>query len=113
MIARPSAKFERPRAPYERRCVLVVPASEAGSIDPRQAMPGRKGLTYFTRGKVVDAVARGEMRWVDKFHNAATFTSEASGTWQKTRSGPVWTMQLVQGARGRYLPARQRLTDVI
>jgi hypothetical protein len=64
--------------------------------------------THFTRAKVVDAVARGEMRWMDKHHNTATYTVVAAGTWQKTQSGPVATMQLKVGNRGRYVPVTQR-----
>jgi hypothetical protein len=74
---------------------------------------GSDGVTFYTRGKVVDAVARGEMRWVDRFHNAATYTENASGTWQKTQSGPVHTMQLKVGFKGRHVPAGQREPELV
>jgi hypothetical protein len=93
--------------------VLIIPTSDAASIDPKQAVPERDGLSYYTRGKVVDAVSRGEMRWVDRFHNAATFTETASGTWQKTQSGPVCTMQLRVGFKGRHVPAGQREPELV
>jgi hypothetical protein len=118
MLANPSAKFARPRVhvsqrervrPYEKRCVLVIPSSDAASFDPKLPVEGN----FFTRGKVVDAVVRGEMRWIDRFHNAATYTETASGTWQKTRSGPVCTMQLKVGFKGRHVPAGQREPELV
>lgn len=121
MIARPSAKFARPRVhvsliarPYERRNVCVLPSSQA-QHDHRSVVSSCSGgnHTHFTRAKVVDAVGRGEMRWCDKFHNAATYTEAASGEWQKTRSGPVCTMQLKVGAKGRYVPATQREPELV
>jgi hypothetical protein len=117
MPANPAAMFSRPRVhvsllarPYERRCVLVIPSSDAAAFDPRN--PVDNG-TFFTRGKVADAVARGEMRWCDKFHNTATYTDTAAGTWQKTRSGPVCTMQLKVGLKGRHVPAGQREPELV
>jgi hypothetical protein len=89
--------------------VLVIPASDAASFDPKLPVEGN----FFTRAKVTDAVVRGEMRWVDRFHNAATYTETASGTWQKTRSGPVCTMQLKVGFKGRHVPAGQREPELV
>jgi hypothetical protein len=121
MIASPSAKFARPRVhislvakPYERRSVLIVSASEACKVDPRNAASvyAGRGATFYTRTRVNVLVERKEMRWVDKFHNVATYTEVAAGQWQKTRSGPVCTMQLKVGAKGRYVPAQQREPEV-
>jgi hypothetical protein len=116
MLANPSAKFARPRVhvsliarPYEKRCVLVIASSDAATFDPQQANDG----SYHTRAKVTDAVVRGEMRWCDKFHNTATYTETAAGTWQKTQSGPVHTMQLKIGFKGRHVPAGQREPELV
>jgi hypothetical protein len=121
MIARPSAKFARPRVhvslitkPYERRTVCVLPASQgiSGRIGHAQCM-GKCGHTKLTRSKVVDAVSRKEMQWVDRFHNKAAYTPVAAGTWQKTQSGPVCTMQLKVGFKGRHVPAGQREPELV
>lgn len=119
MLANPLAKFSRPRVhvavltrkAYEHRSVAIIPASEALGMDVRNVLALRnegRGYAYNTRSKVEDLVARGEMRWVDKHHNGATFTDKAAGTWQKTHSGPVATMQLKIGNKGRYVPVAQR-----
>jgi len=118
MLAKPSAKFKRPcihvtlaHKPYERRSVAIVPMSEAAQMNPREEPTLRnegRGYSYWTRSRVVEAVRRGEMRWLDRFHNMATFTTAAGGTWQKTQSGPVATMQMRVGAKGRYVPVAQR-----
>ena len=92
-------------APRENRNVRVISAAQAMGYDQRPGAGG--GARYFTRGVVAQAVARGEMRWVDKYHNTATYTVESASTWQKTRSGPVCTMQLIQGEKGRHVPANQ------
>jgi hypothetical protein len=120
MIARPAAKFARPRVhvsltakPYERRSVCVLPASHgiSGRVSDVPCM-GNCGHTKLTRSKVVDAVQRGEMQWADRFHNKAAYTPAAAGTWQKTRSGPVCTMQLKVGAKSRYVTATQRAPEL-
>lgn len=118
MLAKPSAKFKRPcvhvtlaAKPYEHRSVAIVPMSEAASFHPREEPRLRnegRGYSYWTRSRVVEAVRTGEMRWLDRFHNMATFTTAAAGTWQKTQSGPVATMQMRVGAKGRYIPVAQR-----
>lgn len=120
MIANRSAMFTRPQQhislqsrPYERRCVLVMPATEAEKYGAGAVVPTTEGGKYYTRARVVAAVALGEMRWVDKFHNAATFTVVAAGTWQKTRSGPVATMQMCVGLKGRYVPVSQREPELV
>jgi hypothetical protein len=122
MIASPSAKFSSPRVhvslrakPYERRSVCVLAMSQAKRLNPKDTVVRCCGgtHTHFTRAKVVEAVAREEMMWLDRFHNTACFTPLSTGTWQKTRSGPVCTMQLVEGARGRYVPARQRKPEFV
>lgn len=121
MIARPSAKFARPRVhvslmakPYERRTVCVLPASQgvSGRISNAQCM-GSCGHTKLTRSKVVDAVVRGDMQFVDRFHNKAVYTPASGGTWQKTQSGPVCTMQLKVGFKGRHVPAGQREPELV
>lgn len=121
MLANPSAKFARSRVhvsliakPYERRSVCVLPASQgiSGRISHAPCM-GKCGHTKLTRTKVVDAVLHGEMQWADRFHNKAAYTSNASGTWQKTRSGPVCTMQLKVGFKGRHVPAGQREPELV
>lgn len=97
--------------PYERRNVCVLPSSS--QTDHRANVVSRctgGNHTHFTRAKVVDAVSRGEMRWLDRHHNTAAFTEQSAGEWQKTRSGPVATMQLKRGAKGRHIPAAQRET---
>lgn len=126
MPANPAAMFSRPRVhsslqnqaakpTHERRCVLVLPAEVAAFIDPKAKIDvvGGKGSRFFTRSVVTDAVGRGEMRWVDRHHNCATYLPKATGTWQKTRSGPVCTMQMVQGERGRYVPVGQREPELV
>ena len=115
VIAKPSAMFTRPQVhvsltakPYERRNVCVLPASH-GQDHWAVVTRCTGGLhTHFTRAKVVAAVASGEMRWLDRFHNSATFTVVAAGTWQKTPSGPVHTMQMKVGMKGRHVPSTQR-----
>ena len=100
-------------APLEKRCVLVIPASEAGNADLRHGIRVRRteGIAYLRRAKVVEAVSRGHMRWVDPLHNVATDVTDEGDkalTWQKARSGFVSSMQLRQGAPGRYVPTSQR-----
>jgi hypothetical protein len=121
MLANPSAKFTRPRVhsstlahlkqkSYENRAVAIVSASEACGMrtsDALQLRNGGKGYTFWTRSRVVDLVARGEMRWIDRHHNGATFTAEGAVTWQKTRSGTVHTMQMKSGLKGRHVPFGQ------
>jgi hypothetical protein len=120
-LANPSAKFDRLPAlalrnrPYERRTICVIPASMGGG-DHRAVVMTKCGgghHTHFTRQKVVDAVARGEMQWCDRHHNTAMFTVQAAGTWQKSQSGAVATMQLVVGARGRYVPFAHRESEMV
>jgi hypothetical protein len=100
----------RVHAAHERRRVLVIPASEAGNADLRHGIPERirEDIVYRARATVVEAVSRGEMRWLDDSHDTATLAQEAPRTWQRARSGPVATMQLRQGAKGRYVPTSQR-----
>jgi hypothetical protein len=121
MLANPSAKFARPRVhvsltakPYERRSVCVLPASQgiSGRIGHTQCM-GNCGHTKLTRSKVVDAVSRFEMQWADRFHNKAVYTPASASTWQKTQSGPVHTMQLKVGFKGRHVPAGQREPELV
>lgn len=118
-LANPARQFANVRfntRPYERRSVCVMPAStqQDHRNDPRNWVPGQVSAcsggnhTHFSRSRVVELVERGEMRWLDKFHNQATYTALAGGTWQKTASGGVHTMQLVQGMRGRHVPFAQR-----
>ena len=91
-----------------RRSVCVLnPSTVSGDRKRFISQCNGKGHTHFTRERVVEAVARGEMVWVDRHCNAATFTQQSAGTWQKTQSGPVCTMQLVVGAKGRHIPADQ------
>lgn len=119
MLANPSAKFERPRVhasiltrkAYEHRSVAIIYADEAATMcasDVLRLQNEGRGYTYWTRSRVTALVDRGEMRWVDRHRNGATYTDKAAGQWQKTRSGPVCTMQLVIGAKGRHIPAGQR-----
>lgn len=120
MIANRAAMFTRAQRhvslqakPYERRCVLILPASEAEKYGPGAIVPPAEAGTYYTRARVAAAVASGEMRWVDRFHNAAAFTEAACGTWQKTQSGPVHTMQMRTGLKGRYIPVSQREPELV
>jgi hypothetical protein len=117
MIANPAAKFDRPAAlkslPYQSRNVCIMAASMAR--DHRNPGDRCKHHTHFTRQKVADAVARGEMVWLDGNGNAclrqtnrAGYAAKSAGSWQKTPSGPVACMQLVQGEKGRYVPCFQR-----
>lgn len=110
-LANPARQFANVRfntRPYERRSVCVMPAS--ASNDHRNVAQACSGgnHTHFSRSRVVELVERGEMRWLDKFHNQATYTALAGGTWQKTASGGVHTMQMVQGMKGRHVPFAQR-----
>lgn len=117
MLANPARVFERTRIPvrvlakpYERRVVCVLPSAQA-TVDRRTVVSscsGACGHTKFTRTKVNAAVERGEMRFLDRHGNMAAFTVVAAGTWQKTRSGPVCTMQMIVGQKGRHVPAQQR-----
>ena len=115
MLANPAARFTHPRAqvliarPYERRSVCVLPQQAAQLMEQRGVIMRCQGgtHTHFTREKVLDAVSRGEMRFIDRHHNTACYTKEAAGTWQKTRSGPVCTMQMIVGEKGRHVPANQ------
>ncbi len=99
------------RSPYGRRNVCVLPKGLADLMDQRGVMTKCSAgkHRHYTRSVVTAAVGRGEMRWVDRHHNVATYTSEAAGTWQKARSGHVSAMQLRSGAPGRYVPASQRI----
>ena len=119
MLANPVAKFERRtpsqhvtqlRVPSGRRTVCIVSAAHAHAIETNGGAYrcAGKGHPHHTRKKVTELVARGEMHFCDRFHNAATYTTRAVGTWQKTRSGMVCTMQLKVGAPGRYVPASHR-----
>lgn len=118
MLANPARIFARPRVPvtaltarpYESRNVGILPVSMALRLSERTMLTAAQCgcKTYFTRAKVIAAVERGEMRWVDRYHNVATYTEPACGTWQKTRSGEVCTMQLKNGQKGRYVPLDQR-----
>jgi hypothetical protein len=127
MIARPSAKFARPRVhvslisrPYEGRNVCVI--SERQVRDHRGLNSGRdcKNHTHYTVAKVKEDVAQGEMTFLDRNGNptpaqtrVATFTSNAARTWQKTQSGPVHAMQLKVGLKGRHVPAGQREPELV
>jgi hypothetical protein len=67
------------------------------------------------------------MTWIDPFNglptkratNLATYVADteksrgSAGTWQKTQSGPVCTMQLKQGFKGRHIPAGQREPELV
>jgi hypothetical protein len=72
----------RVHAPLEKRCVLVIPASEAGNADLCHGIRARvtEGIAYLRRAKVVEAVSRGEMRWVDALHNVATDVTDDADT---------------------------------
>lgn len=96
--------------PYERKQVGILSSQAAASYSPgANVSPEACGCrTYFTRSRVVEAVSLGEMRWVDRYHNVATYTEVAAATWQKTKSGTVHTMQMVVGLKGRNVPATQR-----
>lgn len=120
MIANRSAMFTRPQKhvslqarPYEQRNVCVLPQSQDQDHRNVVARCNGGGHTHFTRARVVAAVASGEMRWLDRHHNTATFTLVASGTWQKTQSGPVHTMQMRTGLKGRYVPVAQREPELV
>lgn len=119
-IANPAAKFNRQhthnqtrpltRSAFERRSVCVLPKSLCMMVDSRKTVlpcAGKKHK-HFTRRAVEGQIASGEMRWVDRHHNVATYVT--SETWQKTPSGGVHTMQLVEGLKGRHIPATQRET---
>jgi len=115
MIANPAARFypkDRGPKPYERRNVCVLPRSQADLVDHRAVMTKCSGgrHTHQTRTVIAALVKAGEMRWVDRHHNVATYATV--GTWQKTRSGAVHTMQLIQGQRGRHMPAGQRSSSL-
>lgn len=117
MLANPLAKFARPRvrvttlvrSAYERRVVCVVSADVAAHV--RECGGNYRcngsGHTHFTRSRITPLVFAGEMEYVDKHTNVAVYTPQAAGTWQKQRSGPVATMQLRVGRKGRYVPATQ------
>ena len=115
MLANRAARFTQPRAqvltakPYERRSVCVLPQDAAQAFEGRGVVMRCSGgcHTHLTRAVVEDKVARGEMRFLDRHHNAACYTDDASKTWQKTRSGPVCTMQMIVGEKGRHVPATQ------
>lgn len=121
MIANRSAMFTRPQVHvslqqpkrYQARCVMILSASEAEKYGPGSMVPESESGTYYTRARVEAAVLNGEMRWVDRFHNAAAFTEAACGTWQKTQSGPVHTMQMRTGLKGRYVPVAQREPELV
>lgn len=119
MLANPAAKFGRVPAPvvksrpYESRQICIMRRDWArgnSRATVHKCGSGCQAMTHLTRTAVMAAVDRGEMEWVDKFHNAAVYAQSASATWQKTHSGPVATMQMVEGAPGRYVPVQHRET---
>ena len=112
MLANPARVFNRPKPliakPYERRTVCVLPAHQYGVMRCSTH-------THFSRTKVQDAIERGDMVYLDaagrptgRKTNTAGFTDKAAGSWQKTQSGPVCTMQMIVGEKGRHVPAQQR-----
>lgn len=123
MPSKLSRMFTRPRIhssliarPYDARniCVLSAAHSAHASRLTGSRCTGNTH-THFTRAKVAELVARGEMRWLDyagntslRQTNTAAYTEVAASTWQKTPSGPVATMQMKVGEKGRYVPVRQR-----
>ena len=126
MIARPSAKFARPRVhvsqiaqkTYERRSVCII--SERQVRDHRGYGRDCKNHTHYTVAKVKNDVALGEMTFLDKNGNptpaqtsVATFTTAAAKMWQKAQSGPVCAMQLKVGFKGRHVPAGQREPELV
>jgi hypothetical protein len=111
-LANPARVFNRPKPliakPYERRTVCVLPAHQYSVMHCGTH-------THFSRTKVQDAIDRGEMVYLDpagkptgRRTNTAGFTDKAAGSWQKTQSGPVCTMQMIVGEKGRHIPAQQR-----
>lgn len=129
MIARPAAKFARPRVhvsliarPYERRSVCVMTRTQVNRRTDLNETSGCCGgnHTHYTRDRVIDLVERHEMTFLDRkgnptarHTNLATYTEKSAGTWQKTRSGPVCTMQLKVGFKGRHVPAGQREAELV
>jgi hypothetical protein len=77
--------------------------------------------THYAQHTVAEKKATGEMAFLDpetgeqtkRFTTLATFTEQAAGTWQKTQSGPVCTMQLRVGFKGRHVPAGQREPELV
>lgn len=116
-IANPAGKFNLAKKgntlfakpAFERRNVCVLSTAEANMIDPRASRTKctSRCHTHVSRSTVVNAVERGEMRWVDRHRNAAAPTDQSVATWQNTRSGPVHTMQMVAGLKGRPVPCYQ------
>lgn len=129
MLANPSAKFARPRVhvslvarPYERRSVCVMTRTQVNRRtdieETRNCCGGNH--THFTRDRVIELVGRQEMVFLDRngnptarHTNLATYTEKSAGTWQKTQSGPVCTMQLKVGFKGRHVPAGQREPELV
>jgi hypothetical protein len=85
-----------------------------------------KNHTHYTEAKVKADVARGELTFIDKNGNptpaqttVATYATDteksrgSAGTWQKSQSGLVCTMQLKQGLKGRHVPAGQREPELV
>lgn len=111
-IATPAAKFVRPfaskAAQFERRNICVLPKTQCDLMIQRDTVMrcGGGNHVHYTRSRVAGLIASGEMRWVDRHRNVATWVT--GETWQKTRSGPVHTMQLISGLKGRAVPATQR-----
>ena len=92
--------------------VCIIP--ERQLRDHRRHWIHCKNHTHYSVARVKNDVALGEMIFLDKNGNqtpaqtsVATFTSKAAGTWQKTRSGPVCTMQMIIGEKGRHVPLMQ------
>lgn len=86
----------------------MLPKSQCDLMDHRNVAMrcGGGNHVHYTRSRVQAMVDSGEMRWVDRHHNVATFV--LAETWQKTRSGAVHTMQLITGLKGRRVPVGQR-----
>lgn len=110
-----------PRTPHaaaparvlERRNVCVLSQLDGNQAERMmQTHCNGTSHTHLTRGAVLDGVATGRMRFVDRYKNMATYTTESAGSWQKCQSGPVATMQFKVGAKGRYVPMSQRDADL-
>lgn len=94
--------------PYEMRSIAILSSPDAAMVRGDHVVPEwMRAITFRSRSKVAELVQKGEMRWVGKHNNAACYVEKAAGTWQKTRSGLVCTMQLKIGLKGRHVPATQ------